>query len=261
MSQRKALAMQTARAMRIRRRCRSRWAAASSTAMSSASTFTKSCLISTLAPACRLQQTCNGEGLLVKAQHKQDIPHRIHDELGVGTILCLQKDSDMAYFDLDIRPIQAACRDLGISHVRYEIRDFDPFDLQKRLPDAVRVCAEAAAANRGPLYIHCTAGLGRAPAVAMAWMHWCKGFSLDDAISHLTSIRACNPKVQAIRQATVDVLYPQPLVDVDIVLSAATVLAAQGATPAASPTVQVGVAHLMLCEQTTPTPTPNMKQV
>lgn len=154
-------------------------------------------------------------------------PHRIHTELGVGTILCLQKDSDMAYFNLDIRPIQAACRTLGIAHVRFEIRDFDPFDLRIRLPEAVRVCAEAAASGRGPLYIHCTAGLGRAPAVAMAWMHWCKGYPLADAVTLLTSIRACNPKVQAIRQATVDVLYPQPAVDVDLVLTAATVRAAR----------------------------------
>lgn len=135
----------------------------------------------------------------------------------------------MAYFNLDIRPIQEACRSLGIVHVRFEIRDFDPFDLRMRLPDAVRVCAEASGSGRGPLYIHCTAGLGRAPAVAMAWMHWCKGYALEDAVSLLTSIRACNPKVQAIRQATVDVLYPQPSVDVDLVLTAATVQAAQQA--------------------------------
>lgn len=131
----------------------------------------------------------------------------------------------MAYFDLDIRPIQAACHSLGIAHVRFEIRDFDPFDLRKRLPDAVRVCCEAAASGRGPLYIHCTAGLGRAPAVAMAWMHWCKGYPLQEAVTLLTSIRACNPKVQAIRQATVDVLYPEASVAIDITLDAATVAA------------------------------------
>lgn len=80
-------------------------------------------------------------------------------EVGVGTIFCLQEDSDMAYFDLDINPIVDRCKQLGdIKHVRFPIRDFDPFSLRQRLPEAVATLIKEAASGRGKLYIHCTAG-------------------------------------------------------------------------------------------------------
>lgn len=79
---------------------------------------------------------------------------------GVGTIFCLQEDSDMAYFSLDINPIIKRCQARGdIKHVRFPIRDFDPFSLRQRLPEAVQVLLKEAASGRGKLYIHCTAGL------------------------------------------------------------------------------------------------------
>ena len=44
------------------------------------------------------------------------------------------------------------------------------------------------------------AGLGRAPATALAYMYWCRGFALQDAIHTLKTNRACNPRIVAIRQ-------------------------------------------------------------
>ena len=84
--------------------------------------------------------------------------HRLADA-GVGTIFCLQEDSDMAYFDLDIKPIIDRCKQHGdIKHVRFPVRDFDPFSLRQRLPEAVAILVKEAASGRGKLYIHCTAG-------------------------------------------------------------------------------------------------------
>lgn len=83
----------------------------------------------------------------------------------MGTIFCLQEDSDMAYFDLDINPIIDRCKQLGnIKYVRFPVRDFDPFSLRQRLPEAVATLVKEAASGRGKLYIHCTAG--EAPSVS-----------------------------------------------------------------------------------------------
>ena len=66
----------------------------------------------------------------------------------------------MAYFSLGINPIIKRCQARGdIKHVRFPIRDFDPFSLRQRLPEAVQVLLKEAASGRGKLYIHCTAGL------------------------------------------------------------------------------------------------------
>lgn len=56
------------------------------------------------------------------------------------------------------------------------------------------------------VYVHCTAGLGRAPAICIAYMYWFGGMTLDEAYKELTSIRPCGPKRDAIRAATYDLL-------------------------------------------------------
>jgi hypothetical protein len=57
------------------------------------------------------------------------------------------------------------------------------------------------------VYVHCTAGLGRAPAVCIGWLYWYGPYlSLHEAYDHLTSIRPCGPKKDAIRGATFDIL-------------------------------------------------------
>ena len=67
---------------------------------------------------------------------------------------------------------------------------------------------EAAVYGGGRAYVHCTAGLGRAPAVAIAYLYWFdpRGLSLDQAYAHVTSRRPCGPKREAVRAATFDII-------------------------------------------------------
>ncbi|KAK2969482.1 hypothetical protein RJ640_022196, partial [Escallonia rubra] len=127
--------------------------------------------------------------------------------IGVKTIFCLQQDSDLEYFGVDISAIRkyAATFD-DIQHLRAEIRDFDAFDLRMRLPAVVSILHKAINCNGGVTYIHCTAGLGRAPAVALAYMFWIQGYKLSEAHSLLLSKRPCFPKLDAIKSATADIL-------------------------------------------------------
>lgn len=50
------------------------------------------------------------------------------------------------------------------------------------------------------------AGLGRAPATALAYMYWLRGWKLPEAYETLTTKRRCSPRVEAIRAATADLL-------------------------------------------------------
>jgi hypothetical protein len=78
---------------------------------------------------------------------------------------------------------------------------------------------EAAARKAGgTAYVHCTAGIGRAPAVALAWMWWTKGIPVDEGYSLLTGLRRCSPKVAAIRAAAVDILFGWVATPVEISL-------------------------------------------
>ncbi|CAK7325349.1 unnamed protein product [Dovyalis caffra] len=130
-------------------------------------------------------------------------------KIGVKTVFCLQQDSDLEYFGVDISVIRdyaEACDD--IQHLRAQIRDFDAFDLRIRLPAVVSKLYKAINQNGGVTYIHCTAGLGRAPAVAMAYMFWVLGYKLSEAHDLLLyeSKRSCFPKMDAIKSATADIL-------------------------------------------------------
>ena len=50
-------------------------------------------------------------------------------------------------------------------------------------------------------------GLGRAPATALAYMYWFHEYTLEAAFEKLRAVRPCNPRLQAIRQATCDILF------------------------------------------------------
>ncbi|RVW28329.1 Phosphoglucan phosphatase DSP4, amyloplastic [Vitis vinifera] len=90
--------------------------------------------------------------------------------IGVKTIFCLQQDSDLEYFGVDINAIIEYANTFDdIQHLRAEIRDFDAFDLRLQLPAVVSKLYKAINRNGGVTYIHCTAGLGRAPAVAVCF--------------------------------------------------------------------------------------------
>lgn len=126
---------------------------------------------------------------------------------GIGIIFSLQEDKDMAHFSLDLAPIVKRAEEVGIAHVRNPIRDFDPLSLRRHLPDAVkRLSAEMAARPKELAYIHCTAGLGRAPGVALSYMFMVEGWCLDEAYAKLFAVRRCHPQLGMIRAAACDML-------------------------------------------------------
>ncbi|XP_041022046.1 phosphoglucan phosphatase DSP4, amyloplastic-like isoform X2 [Juglans microcarpa x Juglans regia] len=127
--------------------------------------------------------------------------------IGVKTIFCLQQDSDLEYFGVDINAIRDYAKMYDdITHLRAEIRDFDAFDLRKRLPAVVSKLDKAINRNGGVTYIHCTAGIGRAPAVALAYMFWVQDYRLGEAHQLLLSKRSCSPNLDAIKSTTADIL-------------------------------------------------------
>ncbi|PPR98672.1 hypothetical protein GOBAR_AA21991 [Gossypium barbadense] len=90
------------------------------------------------------------------------------------------------------------------------LQDFDPDSLRNILPKAVSSLEWAIAEGKGRVYVHCTAGLGRAPAVAIAYMFWFCGMNLNTAFEALTSKRPCGPNKRAIRGATYDLAKNDP---------------------------------------------------
>ncbi|KIY99959.1 hypothetical protein MNEG_8005 [Monoraphidium neglectum] len=97
---------------------------------------------------------------------------------GVVTLVNLQQDKDIAHWGVDFGANAARAAELGVDIRRPSIVDFSADSLRHQLPKAVREVADAmkkAEASGGRVYVHCTAGLGRAPAVCIAYLYWFQG--------------------------------------------------------------------------------------
>ncbi|KAF8397133.1 hypothetical protein HHK36_016040 [Tetracentron sinense] len=142
-------------------------------------------------------------------QKPEDIDH-LKQEEKVAYILNLQQDKDIEFWGINLQSIVKRCKETGIRHMRRPARDFDPDSLRSGLPKAVSSLEWAISEGKGKVYVHCTAGLGRAPAVAIAYMFWFCGVDLKTAYDRLTSKRPCGPNKRAIRGATYDLAKNDP---------------------------------------------------
>ncbi|KAJ6841783.1 phosphoglucan phosphatase LSF2, chloroplastic [Iris pallida] len=152
-----------------------------------------------------MNYTIINDNLIVGSQPQkpEDIDHLKHEE-DVAYILCLQQDKDIEYWGIHFPTIVKRCKEVGIRHMRRPARDFDPDSLRGQLPKAVSSLEWAVWEGKGKVYVHCTAGLGRAPAVGIAYMFWFCDMNLNTAYGTLTSKRPCGPNKKAIRRATYD---------------------------------------------------------
>lgn len=158
-----------------------------------------------------MNYTVISDSLIVGSQPQkpEDINH-LKEEENVAYILCLQQDKDIEYWGICFDAIVKRCKEVGIRHMRRPATDFDPDSLRSQLPKAVSSLEWAISEGKGRVYVHCTAGLGRAPAVAIAYMYWFCDMDLNKAYDILTSKRPCGPNKTAIRAATYDLAKNDP---------------------------------------------------
>ncbi len=116
----------------------------------------------------------------------------LKDRHGVTAVLNLQTDEDLDERGIDWLAMEESYRRLGIEVHRVPMRDFDPAHQRQRLPEAVKVL-ENLLASRHITYLHCNAGTGRSPLVAMAYLYWCRKMSREQAIKHVQERRYCAP--------------------------------------------------------------------
>jgi hypothetical protein len=113
---------------------------------------------------------------------------RIHAETGVSALLSVQHDACLRYWGIDLQAMHRAARELGLAMARSPMRDFDVHDQRRRLPAAVAALAHLQ--QRGHrTYVHCTAGLGRAPLTVLAYLTLVEGQDPERAIRSILRAR------------------------------------------------------------------------
>jgi protein-tyrosine phosphatase len=111
---------------------------------------------------------------------------------GVTAVLNLQDDDDLKIKGLDLKSLAASFEREGITMVRMPVPDSSADHLARALDAAVaEVHGMIEAGQR--VYLHCNAGINRAPTVAIAFIHLHRTMALDEAVRHVRKRRICAP--------------------------------------------------------------------
>lgn len=115
---------------------------------------------------------------------------------GITAIFSLQTEEDIGEHGLQWEKKAALAAGLGFRNV--PVKDFDTAELQRKLPECVLALDEMLRAGH-TVYLHCTAGVSRSPTVAVAYMHRCLAWPLEQALLCVQEARNCSPNADAIR--------------------------------------------------------------
>ena len=106
---------------------------------------------------------------------------RIQSGTGVSAILSLQHDACLAFWGIDEERMRQAGKGLGLRMERCPIRDFDLADMRRQLPAAVSLLGDMIAQGHR-VYVHCTAGMGRAPLTVLGYLVMVRRLPRETAI-------------------------------------------------------------------------------
>lgn len=116
----------------------------------------------------------------------------LQDALGVGSVLCLQDHIDLAGKALVLADLTEAYRAAGIQFHHTPIPDGEQEIFVQRLPAIVSRLAALIVA-RQTVYVHCNAGMNRAPTIAVAYLHEHADMTLVAARDFVKARHPCVP--------------------------------------------------------------------
>jgi protein-tyrosine phosphatase len=122
--------------------------------------------------------------------------------LAATAVLNLQTDEDMAAFKLNWRHLESRYKTSAVKLHRLPMKEQQVI-LREKLLHGVD-CLEDLLAGGQTVYLHCTFGIGRAPTVAIGYLHCCLGWEIDAAVRHMKQLRRCLPHLEALRLAIFD---------------------------------------------------------
>ena len=119
------------------------------------------------------------------------------EEHGVTAVVSLQDDADLAGKGLELRALERAYRTHGLAFHRIPVPDGDDRNLAARLGEIVTTISRVVDEG-GRVYLHCNAGLNRAPTAAIAYLHVREGLPLAAARDEVKQRRHCVPYMRAL---------------------------------------------------------------
>lgn len=114
-------------------------------------------------------------------------------QMMITTVVSLQSDEDLAHYRISEKRLIEAFEEHGIRLRRCPITDFSRGEISAKLPACVAEIEAALRPESARVYLHCTAGINRAPTAAAAYLIRSGGMSAGKARDLVTSRRHCSP--------------------------------------------------------------------
>lgn len=125
-------------------------------------------------------------------------------QMKASAVISLQSDADIKAHHIDWQKLKNAYRDNDIFFQRFPIVDFDEQDLGKKLPKPTRALSELRRLDH-QVYVHCNAGICRAPATVLAYLCHYKKMSIEQGLEFIRQQRPqANPYIAAVELALVE---------------------------------------------------------
>ncbi|HUI27271.1 MAG TPA: dual specificity protein phosphatase family protein [Candidatus Kryptonia bacterium] len=131
-------------------------------------------------------------GLLVGEYPTPDDAEWLRRTHGVTAVVSLQDDADIASKGLRVEQLANAYQQHGLRFHRLPVTDCDIEMLALRL-DAIVALLDELLTEGGCVYLHCNAGMNRAPTAAIAYLHRHHDLSLAAARDFVKQRRHCVP--------------------------------------------------------------------
>jgi protein-tyrosine phosphatase len=120
-----------------------------------------------------------------------DIPW-LKQNYAITAVHNLQDDEDLRINGLDPRRLSEEYEANRIRFVRTPIQDGSADAMAQRLAAAL-ADLRALMDDNQRVYLHCNAGMNRAPTLAIAFLRAYRGMSLEEAMQHVKRRRPCGP--------------------------------------------------------------------
>jgi protein-tyrosine phosphatase len=114
-------------------------------------------------------------------------------QMDITAILSLQSDEDITEWHISQEKLLRACTQADIDFHRIPTEDFDKQALAANLPQAVEELGNILSPRWAKVYVHCTAGINRAPTLAAAYLIKIHRLSAQEACDYVIARRHCSP--------------------------------------------------------------------
>lgn len=131
---------------------------------------------------------------------------RIREGSGASALLSVQSAECHAHLRIDVDDLLRHAVRARLVLVNVPMRDLDPPDQRRRLPDAVRALHRLLAGGHRT-YVHCTAGINRSPLTVLGYLTFVEGMAVDEAMRLIRAGRpAAEPYLEAYESCRQDLL-------------------------------------------------------